>query len=69
VSVVSDVAGGIVVCSVGDVRHCVGFSSLDSSDAGRGAGGSLSDDSVICSPSEGRLSLSNSCMSGRAILK
>jgi hypothetical protein len=63
---VLNVAGGVVICSVKDVRHCVGSSSLDSSDAGHSAGGSSSDDSAIHLFSEGRLSPSNSCMSGRA---
>jgi hypothetical protein len=41
--------------------------SLDSSDCGRGAVGSSSEDLGTCLLSEGRLSLSNSCMSGCAI--
>jgi hypothetical protein len=53
----------VVGCSVGDVRHCIGSSSLDSSKVRCGAGGSSSDDSAACSFSEGRLSPSNSCMS------
>jgi hypothetical protein len=67
--VVPDVGGGVVVCSVGDVRHCVGSLSLDSSDAGRGTRGSSSDDSAICSSSKGRLSPLNSCMLGHVTLR
>jgi hypothetical protein len=47
----------------------VGSSMLESSDCGRGAAGSSSEDLRIRSLSEGRLSPSNSCMSGRAILR
>jgi hypothetical protein len=42
-------------------------SSLESGDLGLGNGGSSSDDSIVGSRSEGRLSPSNSCMSGLAI--
>jgi hypothetical protein len=61
VSVVLGVAGSIA-CSIGDVSHCVGSSSLGSSDAGCGAVGSSSDDSPTASFSEGRLSPSKSCI-------
>jgi hypothetical protein len=64
VSMVPGVAGSIVVCSIGDVNHCVGSLSLASSDAGRSAAGSSSDDSSTGSLSEGRLSPSKSCILG-----
>jgi hypothetical protein len=63
VSVAPDAVSSIVGCSIEDVNHCVGSSSLDFSDGGHGANGSLSNDSVICLLSKGRLSPSNSCMS------
>jgi hypothetical protein len=69
VSGVPDVVGSIVVCSIGDVRHCVGSSSLDSSNSGLGAAGSSSEDSGIRLLSEGRLSPSNSCILGCVILR
>jgi hypothetical protein len=61
--VVPDAVGSVDACSIGDVNCCVGSLLLDSSDAGRGANGSSSNDSMVGSFSEGRLSLSNSCMS------
>ena len=67
VLVVPNVASNAVVCSAGDARHCMGFLSLDSSDAGCGADGFSSDESGICLFSEGRLSPLNLCMLGRAI--
>ena len=66
-SVVPNVAGNAAVRSAGDAKHCVGSSSLDSSETGCGAGGSSSDDSATCSFSEGRDSPSNSYISGCAI--
>jgi hypothetical protein len=44
----------------------MGSLSLELSDTGRSAGGSSSDDSVMCSLSEGTLSLLNSWMSAHA---
>jgi hypothetical protein len=67
VLVVPGVAGSVVVCSIGDVNHCIGSSSLASSDAGHGAAGSLSDNSSTGLFSEGRLSSSKSCISVRMI--
>jgi hypothetical protein len=67
--VTPDVVGNVVVLSVGNGWRCVGSSMLESSDCGRGAAGSSSEDLRIRSLSEGRLSPSNSCMSGRAILR
>jgi hypothetical protein len=66
---VPDAAVVAGVCSAGDVICCVGSSLLleSSPDCGRGAVDSLSDDLGIHSLSDGRLSLSNSCMSGQAI--
>jgi hypothetical protein len=73
VLVTLSVVGSVVVCSARDVKHCVGSLLLDSSDAGCEAGGSSSDDSLMCSAtcssSEGRLSPSSSCMSGHMILR
>jgi hypothetical protein len=62
--VVPGVAGSVVVCSIEDVNCCIGSLSLASSKAGRGAAGSLSDNSSIGSFLEGRLSPSKSCISG-----
>jgi hypothetical protein len=62
VSGVPGVAGSIVICSIGDVNCCMGSLSLASSDLGRGAVGSLSDDSSTGSFSKGRLSPSKLCM-------
>ena len=64
VCVVPGVAGSIVVCSIGDVNHCVGSLSLASSDAGCGAAGSSSDDSSTGSFSKGWLSPLKLCMLG-----
>jgi hypothetical protein len=44
-------------------------SSLDWGDLGLGRAGSSSDDSIVASRSDGRLSPSNSCMSGLGILR
>jgi hypothetical protein len=63
VLVVPGVARSVIVCSIGDVNHCVSSSSLASSDAGRSAAGSSSDNSSTASFSEGRLSPSKSCIS------
>jgi hypothetical protein len=65
--VVPGVVGSATVHSVGDVYCCVGSSSLESSDCGWGAVSSSSEDSGTCSLSKGRVSPSNSCMSGHAI--
>ena len=43
-------------CSIGDVSRCMGSSLLGSSEAGCGAVGSSSDNSIVGSLSEGRLS-------------
>jgi hypothetical protein len=48
------------------VKHCVGSSSLDTSDAGCGTDGSSSNDCATCSFSKGRLSLLNSCILAHA---
>jgi hypothetical protein len=44
---VSNAVGSGDVCSIGDVNHCTGSSSLGSSDVGCGAAGSSSDDSTV----------------------
>jgi hypothetical protein len=49
------------------VYRCVGSSSLESSNSGLGAAGSLSDDSGACSLSDGRLSPSNWWISSHSI--
>jgi hypothetical protein len=67
--VVPDGLGGGVVCSAGGVKCCVGSSSLELSDTGRGAGGSSSDNSAMGSLSEGMLSPSNSWMSAHVTLR
>jgi hypothetical protein len=69
VLVTPGVAGSVIVRSVGDAWHCVGLSLLESSNCGQGAASSLSEDSGICSLSEGRLSPLNSCILGRVILR
>jgi hypothetical protein len=45
----------------------VGSSSLDWGELGLGKAGSSSDDSMVASRSDGRLSPSNSCMSGLGV--
>jgi hypothetical protein len=62
VSGVPGVSGSIIICSIGDANCSMGSSSLASSDLGRGAVGSLSDNSLTGSFSEGRLSPSKLCM-------
>jgi hypothetical protein len=60
VSVVPDGLGGGVVCSARGAKCCVGSLSLELSDTRCGTGGSLSDNSVMGSLSEGMLSPLNS---------
>jgi hypothetical protein len=65
-SAVPGAVGSVVACSIGDVSHCMGSSSLDTSDVRCRIGGSLSDDSAAHLFSEGRLSPSNLWMSALA---
>jgi hypothetical protein len=57
ISPVGSVDSALISVSVGSVSHCVGSSSsLESGDLGLGRAGSLSEDSIIASCSDGRLS-------------
>jgi hypothetical protein len=66
-SPVGSVGSALISVSVGSVPRCMGsMSSLESGDLGLGKVGSLSEDSMVASCSDGRLSLSKSWMSALA---
>jgi hypothetical protein len=62
-SLAGSVDGALISVPVGSVFHCVGLLlSLESGDLGLGRMGSLSEDSMVASCSDGRLSPSKSWM-------
>ena len=64
ISLVGSVDSVLISVSVGSALRCVGSSSsLESGDLGLGKAGSLSEDSIMASCSDGRLSPSKSWMS------
>ena len=66
-SLVGSVDSVLISASIGSVPRCVGSSSsLESGDLGLGRAGSLSEDSIVASCSDGRLSPSKSWMSALA---
>jgi hypothetical protein len=69
-SLVGSVDSVLISASIGSVPRCVGsLSSLESGDLGLGRAGSLSEDSIVASCSDGRLSPSKSWMSALATLR